>query len=199
MTIKLLAATGNKGKLREIRQLLPAPAYEVLGLADVTVAGEPVEDGQTFSENARIKAIFYAAQVSLPVIADDSGLCVDALDGAPGVFSARYAGPGSDDRSNNARLLREMAGKTNRAARFVCAVVCVKPNGEAIEATGECCGELLEEPRGVSGFGYDPLFYIPQLDGTFAELPAAEKNRISHRGRALRKLAELLPRFLADE
>jgi len=197
MTLKLLAATGNKGKLREIRQLLPAPEYEVLGLSDVEVEGEPIEDGATFAANARIKAAFCAAQVDMPVMADDSGLCVDALDGAPGVHSARYAGPAADDRHNNAKLLREMKGRTNRAARFVCTVVCVKPGGEAIEATGECRGVLLEEPRGVSGFGYDPLFYVPHLNATFAELPAEAKNKISHRGRALQKLAELLPEFLS--
>jgi XTP/dITP diphosphohydrolase len=211
----VLIATGNRGKLREIRQMLAPLGFDALGLADVAVAGEPVEDGATFEDNARLKAEYYGKQAGLPVIADDSGLCVEALGGRPGVHSARYAGfdapaqecagtarcaPASGanvtDAANNAKLLREMAGVADRRARFVCVAVCRRPDGAELVARGECEGVLLDAPRGTDGFGYDPLFFVPSLNATFAELPPALKNQISHRGRALQKLGETLAEFL---
>lgn len=195
--MKILIATGNRGKLRELRQILEPLGFEVASLADIPPLESPEETGATFSENARLKALFYAQNSGMPAIADDSGLCVDALNGAPGVRSARFAGVGATDRANNEKLLATLGDEADRHARFVCVSVCAKPSGECVEARGECEGEILVAPRGESGFGYDPLFFHAALNSTFAELAPDEKNRISHRGLSLRRLAELLPAFLA--
>jgi XTP/dITP diphosphohydrolase len=192
----ILVATRNQGKLREIRELLAPSGFGVVGLDELRIAGDAIEDGETFEANALIKAAFFEAQARVPVIADDSGLCVEALGGRPGVFSARFAGPGADDAANNAKLLREMAGVADRRATFVCVAACRRPDGAVLTARGECAGALLDAPRGVDGFGYDPLFFVPHLNATFAELPLPVKNEISHRGRALRALARKLPEFL---
>ncbi|MDO5142129.1 MAG: RdgB/HAM1 family non-canonical purine NTP pyrophosphatase [Eubacteriales bacterium] len=186
--MQFVLASRNQKKLAELATVLGELGIEIVPLpAD---APEPVEDGATFEENAQIKARSAAAFTGLPAIADDSGLCVDALGGAPGIYSARYCAGTDADR--NARLLREMADVDDRACRFVCAVACVLPGGELCTVRGECAGELLRECRGAGGFGYDPLFYVPDYGCTFGELPPADKNRISHRGRALRALRQAL-------
>ncbi|HPM77573.1 MAG TPA: XTP/dITP diphosphatase [bacterium] len=186
--MKILLATANRGKIAELRALLADLDWEIVGLDQLPQRLDVEENGATFLDNALLKARAYAQLAGLPTIADDSGLCVEALGGRPGVHSARYAGLGANDAANNARLLREMATHTDRRAKFVCVSVCVLPTGETIEATGECVGEILSEPRGTAGFGYDPLFFHPPSGKTFAQLSAAEKNRISHRALSLGSL-----------
>jgi XTP/dITP diphosphohydrolase len=195
--MKLLIATRNRGKRRELAELLAPLGLALVDLNDVAVADEPEETGATFLDNARLKAAYYAERAQLPTLADDSGLCVAALQDRPGVFSARYAGPQATDADNNAKLLREMAGVADRRARFVCVVVCRRPDGAEIHAIGEAHGVLLSAPRGASGFGYDPLFFVPELGATFAELGSARKHAVSHRGQAFRRIAGSLPAFLA--
>ncbi|MDP8225444.1 MAG: XTP/dITP diphosphatase [Candidatus Lernaella stagnicola] len=194
--MNILVATGNAGKLRELRQLLEPQGHQILGLGDLAITEEPLEDGATFRENALKKADFFAERSGIVTIADDSGLCVDALDGAPGVFSARYAGPDADDAANNEKLLRELADESHRAAHFVCVAVCAKPGGDTVDSRGECSGEIVAAPQGDGGFGYDPLFYVAEYDATFAQLPPDVKNRISHRGKAIRGLVHQLADFL---
>jgi XTP/dITP diphosphohydrolase len=150
---------------------------------------EAVEDGETFDDNAYKKALHYAKVLGVPCLADDSGLVVDALDGRPGVYSARYSGPEATDWSNCEKLLGEMEGQTNRSAHFVCVLSLATPAGPALTWEGRCAGELLAERRGEAGFGYDPIFFSPDLGKTFAEATMAEKSAISHRGRALAEFA----------
>lgn len=187
---RLLFATRNRGKLAELRALVAPHGIEVDSLDDVDAPGEVEEDGETFTANAEKKARAALAATGLPALADDSGLEVDALDGAPGVRSARYAGPGQDDAANNAKLLAALASvpDARRTARFRCALAFVDAAGTLTVAEGTLEGRIGHAPRGAGGFGYDPLFLLP--DGrTLAELSAAEKNAISHRGQALRKMA----------
>lgn len=187
---RLLFATRNRGKLAELRALVAPHGIEVDSLDDVDAPGEVEEDGETFTANAEKKARAALAATGLPALADDSGLEVDALDGAPGVRSARYAGPGQDDAANNAKLLAALASvpDARRTARFRCALAFVDAAGTLTVAEGTLEGRIGQAPRGAGGFGYDPLFLLP--DGrTLAELSAAEKNAISHRGQALRKMA----------
>lgn len=158
---------------------------EVLSQAEVGVDLEPEETGTTFEENARIKAQAVMQATGLPAIADDSGLMVDALGGDPGVYSARYGGPGLDDTGRWQLLLKNMAGESNRACKFVSVICCAFPDGGEVMARGECPGILAQGPSGDGGFGYDPIFYLPQLGKTMAQLTPAEKNQISHRARAL--------------
>ncbi|HIY53427.1 MAG TPA: RdgB/HAM1 family non-canonical purine NTP pyrophosphatase [Candidatus Agathobaculum merdavium] len=186
--MQFVLASHNKKKLKEMAEILGELGIEVLPLPEN--APEPEENGATFEENAIIKAKSAADFTGLPAIADDSGLCVDALDGAPGIYSARYCEGTDQDR--NAFLLENMRDKDNRACRFVCAIACILPDGQQITVRGECEGELLRESRGAGGFGYDPLFFVPQFGCTFGELPGEEKNQVSHRGRALRALKEAL-------
>ena len=155
---------------------------------------DPEETGTTFAENALIKARYYMEKTGLPALADDSGLAVDALDGAPGVYSARYAGTHGDDAANNAKLVAEMTAVApqDRGAEYVCELALVYPDGTKRTARGICRGEIVLEPRGTGGFGYDPYFYLPEREKTMAELTLEEKNRISHRGEALRILSERL-------
>lgn len=192
--MQLLVATGNAGKLREIRKLFAERSLEVLGLADVPSVPEAVEDGESFAENAEKKARHYAKATGLPTLADDSGLVVDTLGGAPGVFSARYAGEDADDAANNRKLLAQLQGvpAAKRRAAFVCALALCEPEGDCRIFAGRLGGVLLEAPRGDGGFGYDPLFLVPEYGKTLAELPIEIKNRISHRGQALRLLLEQL-------
>jgi XTP/dITP diphosphohydrolase len=200
---RLVFATRNRGKLRELRQLLTPGEFplgvELLGLDDIEVPEIP-ETGQTFAENAAAKARGVMEATGLPALADDSGLEVDALDGAPGVHSARYAGPGASDADRIALLLQDLAGvpAERRGARFRCVVAFVDPAdpGRVGLHEGSCEGRILETPRGSGGFGYDPVFYVEELGQTFAEAPAEQKNRLSHRGRAMRRLvAELRARW----
>lgn len=191
---KIVMASSNAGKLREISEILGDLDIEVVPQSDFGVT-DADETGSTFAENALIKARHAAAATGLPAIADDSGLAVDALDGRPGVYSARYAGPNASDDSNNDKLLAELEGVADkdRGAAFHCAA-CFVASGDAepVTASGEWRGRILHERRGGRGFGYDPLFLVPELGCSSAELSAEEKNARSHRGRALRELAAKL-------
>jgi XTP/dITP diphosphohydrolase len=192
----LVLATRNAGKTREIREFLEGFPVEIKNLDDFGPIPAVEEDGTTFDENAYKKASFTAKILGLPALADDSGLEVEALGGAPGVHSARYAGPSATDAENNAKLLREMEGETNRAAVFVCVISLAVPSGVALTYEARCEGLIAEAPRGNNGFGYDPLFYYPPLNRTFAQLSAEEKNRGSHRGKALAELKEEFEKVL---
>lgn len=181
----LVIASGNKGKIKEIAQMLPE--FNVCGCAELGFIEDIVEDGATFSENAFIKASTVAKALNLPALADDSGLVVDALDGAPGIYSARYAGDGNDEH-NNDLLLKNLQGKSDRSAKFVCAMVFCTPSGKRVDAYGETLGEILPERQGVNGFGYDPIFYSHDLKKSMGIASDEEKNSVSHRGRALREI-----------
>ena len=188
--MKFVLASHNKKKLRELGDILGALGIEIVPLPED--APEPEENGDTFEANAQIKARAAAEFTRLPAIADDSGLCVDALNGAPGVYSARYSGGGDDE--NNAKLLRELENvpEDARTARFVCVIACVLPDGEIFTVRGACEGVIARELCGDGGFGYDPLFFVPEHGCTFGMLPASVKNQISHRARALKTFAETL-------
>ena len=193
--MKIVLASRNKKKKAELETLLSAYIndIEILSLDDVGICGEIVEDGETFEENALIKAKAAAASGYIGV-GDDSGLEVDALGGAPGVYSARYAGEHGDDFANNELLLKNLRDKDDRSARFVCTIACVFPHGEhdPIVVRGTVEGKIIDEYRGHGGFGYDPIFYYPPLGKTLAEIGADDKNAISHRGQAIKLLAERL-------
>jgi len=189
----IVLATSNKNKLREIKDLLKDFPISIRSLADFGPMPEAVEDGETFDDNAYKKSLHYAKILGLPCLADDSGLVVDALDGRPGVYSARFAGPGATDWDNCEKLLGEMADKTNRAAHFVCVLSLATPAGPALTWEGRCDGEIIAERRGDSGFGYDPIFYYPEFGKTFAEMPMETKSSFSHRGRALAEFAAEFP------
>jgi len=191
----LLIATRNKGKIREFRDVLEKAGFSVFSVFDKAPdLPEPIEDGQTFADNAAIKATYYAARTGMLCLADDSGLVVDALDGAPGVHSARYAGEGHDDKANNAKLIKSLQGveREKRTARYVCVLALAAPGKEPLLAEGTCEGLIDLKPKGSKGFGYDSYFYVPSFGKTMAELDLDEKNSISHRGAALRRLQELL-------
>ncbi|WP_374239721.1 RdgB/HAM1 family non-canonical purine NTP pyrophosphatase [Zoogloea sp.] len=190
---KLVLASGNAGKLKELSSLLAPLGIEVLPQSAFHVS-EAEEPHPSFVENAIAKARHAARATGLPALADDSGLCVDALGGAPGVLSARFAGEPKSDARNNALLLERLAGETNRRARFYCALVLVRhaDDPQPIIACGEWHGEILEATRGHGGFGYDPLFLVPELDQTAAEIDHSLKNVLSHRGSAMRQLLERL-------
>ncbi len=192
--MKLLIATGNQGKLKEIRRLLEGAPIEIVGLDQLTNPPEVVEDGATFTANARKKAQEMASFSGYLTLADDSGLVVDALNGAPGVYSARYAGEQGDDTANNNKLLANMAtiADERRRAAFHCVVALAWPDGRCETYAGQVSGLIMREARGDGGFGYDPLFIVPEYGKTMAELPLEIKNRISHRGTALRKVIPLL-------
>ena len=183
--MKVVLASHNQKKMVEMKAILSQMGVEVLSQAEVGVDLEPEETGTTFEENARIKAQAVMQATGLPAIADDSGLMVDALGGDPGVYSARYGGPGLDDSGRWQLLLKNMAGESNRACKFVSVICCAFPDGGEVMARGECPGILAQGPSGDGGFGYDPIFYLPQLGKTMAQLTPAEKNQISHRARAL--------------
>ena len=195
--MKILLASRNKKKIRELETLLASVSsdrIEILSLDDIGFHDEIEETGETFEENSLIKANT-GAGLGYITVADDSGLVVDALDGAPGVYSARYSGEGATDEKNNAKLLASLEGlpAEKRSAKFVSVVVCAFPDGsEPIVVRGECPGIILTEARGSDGFGYDPLFVPEGFDRTYAQITAEEKNVISHRANALRKLQELL-------
>ena len=183
--MKVVLASHNQKKMVEMKAILSQMGVEVLSQAEVGVDLEPEETGTTFEENARIKAQAVMQATGLPAIADDSGLMVDALGGDPGVYSARYGGPGLDDTGRWQLLLKNMAGESNRACKFVSVICCAFPDGGEVMARGECPGILAQGPSEDGGFGYDPIFYLPQLGKTMAQLTPAEKNQISHRARAL--------------
>jgi XTP/dITP diphosphohydrolase len=199
---KLVLASGNPGKLREFRQMLAPLGFEVVPQAELGVSGAD-EPHATFVENALVKARHASAASRLPAFADDSGICVAALGGAPGVHSARYAGPPpagapggreEQDARNNGKLITALAGAADRSAHYYCVIVLVRhaADPEPLIAEGRWHGEVIESPRGTGGFGYDPYFLLPELRRTAAELPPAEKNVLSHRGKALSQLVSLL-------
>ncbi len=192
--MRIILATKNKGKIREFREALAEIGWEGVPLSEVADVAEPEETGTTFMENALQKARAYAEAVGMPVLSDDSGIIADVLGDEPGIYSARYAGVHGDDEANNQKLierLRPYSGD-DRRAHYVCAVALVFPDGQSVTAEGTCEGILRDFYAGSGGFGYDPLFYLPQFGKTMAEISLAEKNSISHRGKALRKLIEKL-------
>ena len=202
----LVLATTNKNKVKEFQEMVSDFPVEIRSIADFGTIPECIEDGETFDDNAYKKALHTAKILGLPAIADDSGLEVEALDGAPGVYSARYAGENATDADNCDKLLQEMQGVSNRKAAFKCVLSIAVPSGPALTYEGSCEGTLLEEKRGTSGFGYDPLFYFEEFGKTFAECNSEEKNKVSHRGKALAevraefdKVVKWLNQRLAEE
>lgn len=192
--MKIIIATHNKHKLQEMSRILSPMGYEVVTDTDIGIELSDVEEnGETFLDNARIKAQAGCKESGLACIADDSGLCVDALDGAPGVFSARYSGVHGDDDGNNRKLLAELEGvpTEKRTAHFACAICVSFPDGSEVTATGKCEGYIGYEKKGSNGFGYDPLFMVGER--SLAEMTAEEKDAISHRGNALKELQKILP------
>lgn len=183
--MKFILASQNKHKLAEMQAILSAHGVEVVLQSDLGLRVDVEETGETFAENALLKARAVMEACGLPAIADDSGVCVDALNGAPGVYSARYGGPDLDDTGRYRLLLENMRGAGSRAAHFTSAIACVFPNGDVIEAQGECPGTIAFAPQGDGGFGYDPVFFLPQLRKTYAQLTPEEKAAVSHRGKAL--------------
>jgi len=185
----LVIATTNPGKTAEIRDLLQDFPVDIRNLSDFGPIPEVEEDGETFDANAYKKASFTARVLGYPALADDSGLVVEALDGAPGVHSARYAGTGATDADRCRKLLQELAGVSNRRAAFECVISIAVPTGPALTYEGRCEGEIAEAPSGENGFGYDPVFFYPPMQKTFAEITMVEKSRVSHRGKALAEVA----------
>ena len=194
--MRFVLATHNPGKLREMSDILSHLEIEVVSPAELGITVDVEETGTTFAENAMLKAKAICKAANLPAIADDSGLCVDALNGGPGVYSARYGGEDLDDRGRYMLLLNSMQGQTTRAAHFACAIACAFPNGKTIEAEGRCDGSIAFAPMGDGGFGYDPVFLVPEFRKTFGQLSAEEKRAVSHRGRALAAFAEKLGTYL---
>jgi XTP/dITP diphosphohydrolase len=192
--MKLLVATTNQGKLRELIQLLGPLNLDLVGLDQFDNPPFVDEDGATFKDNAIKKALTLARFSGYPTLADDSGLSVDVLAGAPGVFSARYAGQQGDDKANNRRLVKELQSipLSRRKAHFHCCIALAWPDGRCSTVEGQVDGLIIDQERGTHGFGYDPLFLVPEYGKTMAELPAEIKNRISHRGRALQQLLPLI-------
>lgn len=196
---KIIVASNNENKIKEIKEILKDFPYDIISLKEANINIEIEEDGKTFLENAYKKAreIFNITENCM-VLSDDSGLMVDSLGGAPGVFSARYAGEHGNSKRNNEKLLEELKGKSieNRKAKFVCAIVLILDNKKEIKVQGEVHGYIREKNQGEDGFGYDPLFYVPEYNKTFAQMSSNEKNAISHRGRALDLLRKEMTRIL---
>lgn len=188
MIREVVLATKNRGKIEEFTPLLSIVFQKIITLTDLDSVPDIVEDGSTFRENALKKARFISKFTQKLTLADDSGLEVEALGGRPGIFSSRYAGEGAWDKENINKLLRELSGLSNRKGRFVCSLALVSPGGKEIVVEGMCEGIIIDEPRGEGGFGYDPVFLIPEMNKTFAELSSEEKNQISHRARAVKAL-----------
>lgn len=192
----IVLATRNKGKTREIRELLKGYPIDIKNLDDFGPIPEVIEDGETFDDNAYKKASFTAKILGYPAMADDSGLCVEALDGAPGVYSARYAGENATDADNVKKMLEELKDKDNRKASFKCVISIAIPTGPALTYEGECQGVITKEAVGDNGFGYDPLFFYPELNKTFAQLTIQEKGQVSHRGKALKEIADEMDKII---
>jgi XTP/dITP diphosphohydrolase len=184
----LVIATRNKGKTAEIRELLETFPIAIKNLDDFGPIPEVIEDGDTFDENAYKKASFTARVLGYPALADDSGLVVEALQGKPGVHSARYAGPDATDAQRYVKLLTELDNQVNRSAAFECVISIAVPSGPALTYEGRCEGTITQTPAGANGFGYDPVFFYPPLRKTFAQLTMSEKSQVSHRGKALNEL-----------
>lgn len=184
----IVLATTNKNKVKEFQEMVKDLPVEIKSIADFGTIPECIEDGETFDDNAYKKALHTAKILGLPAIADDSGLAVEALNGAPGVYSARYAGENATDEENCHKLLKEMEGQENRKAAFHCILSVAVPSGPALTYEATCEGTILTEKQGESGFGYDPLFYFEPLGKSFAECDMEEKNKVSHRGKAMAEL-----------
>ena len=196
MSEKFVLATHNPGKLKEMGAILAQFGVEVVSPRDLGLTVDVEETGTTFAENAMLKAKAICAAAKLPAIADASGLCVDALNGGPGVYSARYGGEGLDDKGRYMLLLNSLRGQSTRTAHFTCAIACAFPNGDTLTAEGRCDGTIAYAPMGEGGFGYDPVFFVPELKKTFGQLTAEEKSAISHRGRALESFIGKLETYL---
>ena len=196
--MKLVLASKNKKKLAEMNDILSQLGVEVCSEAEAGVDVEVEETGTTFEENSLLKAKAVMRASGLPAIADDSGLCVDVLNGAPGVYSARYGGEGLDDTGRYRLLLDNMRGQMPRTAKFVSVITCCFPNGDVLTARGECPGTIAFAPMGEGGFGYDPVFFLPERKKTFAQLSPGEKNAVSHRGKALELFRKKLEEYLKD-
>lgn len=194
--MKMVLASKNPHKLTELAAILGQLGIEVVLESDVGVDVEVEETGTTFEENAALKAVAVMQASGLPAIADDSGLCVNALGGGPGVYSARYGGEGLSDQERYKLVLQNLLGQLDRGAKFVSCICCAFPNGDQVTARGECPGIITYAPRGEDGFGYDPVFLVPETKKTFAEMTPAEKNAISHRGRALEAFKAKLEEYL---
>ncbi len=194
--IPLVIATGNPGKVVEINDLLTGFPIQIKSLTDFGPIPEVEEDGETFEENAYKKASFTAKILGIPALADDSGLMVDALGGAPGVRSARYAGANASDEQRVAKLLKNMQGQTNRKAAFECVLSIAVPSGPALTYEARCEGQIADAPAGHKGFGYDPIFFYPPLNKTFGQMTIAEKSHVSHRGKALNELRQEMDKVL---
>ena len=194
--MKFILASQNQHKLVEMQNILSAHGVEVVLQSELGLHVEVEETGATFAENAMLKAKAVMAASGLPAIADDSGVCVDALNGAPGVYSARYGGPELDDVGRYRLLLENMRGARDRTAHFTSAIACAFPNGDTIEAEGICLGMIAYAPQGDGGFGYDPVFFLPQLRKTYAQLTPEEKAAVSHRGKALEVFDQKLREYL---
>ena len=190
--MKLIIASNNAHKLTEMKAILSPFFDDVQSMREAGIEHETVEDGTTFMENAVKKARELAEISGHAAIADDSGICVDALDGAPGIYSARFSGVHGDDKANNRLLLQKLQGVENRAAHYTCAIALCWPDGKMLTAEDYFYGEIGQEEKGTNGFGYDPLFFLPEYGCTSAQISPEEKNRISHRGKALLKLVKLL-------
>ena len=193
--MKLVLATQNPKKLKEMNEILSHLGVEVVSEAELGVRIEVEETGETFTDNARLKATAVMQATGLPAVADDSGLCVDALNGGPGVYSARFGGEGLDDKGRYTLLLEMLRGQTDRAAHFHTSIVCAFPNGDVLQDDGEVEGTIAFAPMGENGFGYDPVFLDPELGLTAAEMSPEEKMSRSHRAKALRELLRLWPSF----
>ncbi len=194
--IPLVIATRNKGKTAEIRELLNKFQVDIKNLEDFGPIPQVEEDGETFDENAYKKASFTSRILGLPALADDSGLLVEALDGAPGLHSARYAGENATDMERCIKLLKEMENRSNRKAVFACVISIAVPTGAALTYEARCEGRIAYEPAGTNGFGYDPIFFYPPYHKTFAQLSREEKSRVSHRGKALSELRDEFDKVL---
>jgi len=201
MRMKLIVATQNKKKLQEIKDILRGYSVEIFSLLDVTQTPRIIENGKTFQENAIKKAVIISRKVHGLVLGEDSGLCIDALDGRPGVYSARFAGSGKDDKKNNRKVLRLLRNLPlrKRAAGYVCAVALAERGRLVKVVQGECRGRIAFEPRGSRGFGYDPLFLIPRYNKTFAQLGEGVKHTMSHRFRALKKAVCVIEKYIEQQ
>lgn len=188
--MKIVLATHNKGKIREFKEAFSEIGVEAIPISEIKSLPEPEETGTTFEENALLKAHYYSKAIGLPVLSDDSGIIATALGDKPGVYSARYAGHHGDDKANNQKLIEDLKpfSEEERTGRYVCVVALSWPDGKSLTGKGTCEGVIRDFYQGTGGFGYDPLFYLPEFGKTMAELSLEDKNKISHRGRALKDL-----------
>ena len=198
--MKVVLATHNQGKIREFQKILSEIGWDIISVSELGDIQEPEETGRTFEENALQKARYYANITQFPVLADDSGIIVDILQNKPGIYSARYAGKHGDDKANNEKLIKDLSTfhGEDRRGHYVCVIALVWPHGKALTVRGTCEGIIRDFYQGTNGFGYDPLFYIPSLEKTMAELSIEEKNKISHRGHALQLLLNKLKTMVFD-